>query len=186
MAAPVHHDPSVEQILAMHAEMHVSEGLKAEVIEGTIVVSPSPSSRHALIFDELQTQLKRLVSADVAVTNTVTLDMSATAERYMPDLLVLPKDTLRSDGWLVDPADVELVAEIVSRHNARHDRVVKVRGYAAANVPVYLLIDPLEQVVTMFYEPADGCYQQSHRAHFGATIGLPEPFNGKIDTAVFS
>jgi Uma2 family endonuclease len=112
--------------------------------------------------------------------------MTATSERYMPDLLVMHEKALRTEQWLLDPAEAEIVAEIGSPSNASHDRVVKVRGYAASGVPIYLLVDPLEQAVTLFFEPSGDCYQQMHRVPFGATISLPEPYVGKIDTSVFA
>jgi Uma2 family endonuclease len=185
MAAPAY-NPSVEQILALHAEFEPPEGHKAEVIGGTIVVSPSPSRRHGFIFSKLDRQLSQLLPTNLMVTVNITLEMSATGERYIPDLLVAHEDALRSDDWLLDAAEAELVAEIVSPHNARHDRVTKVRAYAASGVPIYLLVDPLEQAVTLFFEPSGDCYEQMHRVPFGATISLPEPYVGKIDTSVFA
>lgn len=186
MAAPVHHETPIEQILALHDKLNVPEGHKAEVIEGTIVVSPSPSGRHSVIYAMLQRQLDQLMPAHVIVTNTVTLEMAATGERYMPDVLVMSRDVLDSDDWLFPADQAELVVEIVSPYNARHDRVVKVRGYAASGVPIYLLVDPLEQAVTLFCEPAGDAYQQVHRMPFGASVELPEPYSGKIDTGAFA
>jgi Uma2 family endonuclease len=185
MAAPNNHDPSVEQILELHDKFESPEGHKAEVIEGNIILSPSPSGRHGLIYDELHAQLRRLLPATLAVTSTITLSMPVTSERYIPDLLVISKDVLNTDDWLFPASDAELVVEIVSPSNARHDRVTKVRGYAASGVPIYLLVDPLERSVTLFWEPAGECYRQVHRAPFGTSIALPEPYSGKIDTSVF-
>ncbi len=186
MAAPSYPDPSAEQILALHDKFESPEGHKAEVIEGNIVLSPSPSGRHSLIYAKLQRQLDRLMPAHLAVTNTVTLEVAATGERYMPDVLVMSQDVLDSDEWVFPADQAELVAEIVSPSNARHDRVVKLRGYAASGVPVYLLVDPLERSVTLFFEPVGQSYQQMHRVPFGASIALPAPYQGKIDTAAFT
>jgi Uma2 family endonuclease len=184
MAAP-NHDPSVEQLLALHDKFEAIEGYKTEVIGGQIVLSPTPSRRHGLIYDELHDQLRQLLPRSLAVTNTITLDMVATGERYVPDLLVVSKDVLKSDEWLLPAEHAELVTEIVSPSNAGNDRVAKVRGYAVSGVPIYLLIDPLERWVTLFSEPASQCYQLVHRVPFGADIALPEPYSGKIDTSVF-
>lgn len=186
MAAAVYHEPPVEQILALHDTFEPPEGHKAEVIEGNIVVSPSPSGRHSVIYAMLQRQLDQLMPAHFIVTNTVTLEMTATAERYMPDVLVMSRDVLDSDDWLFPANQAELVVEIVSPHNARHDRVVKVRGYAASGVPIYLLVDPIEQSVTLFYEPAGDAYRQVHRVPFGSSVALPDPYHGKIETGAFA
>lgn len=186
MAAPIHDDSWDARVLALHAEIELPEGSKAEVIEGLIEVSPSPAGRHSLIQFRLQTQLMNLVPTGVAVATGVTLDMTKTGERYVPDLIAIEEKILETEKWLFDATSAILVAEIVSPHNARHDRVVKVRGYAECGVPVYLLVDPLEQATTLFYEPAGVCYRQAHRVPFGAALSLPEPYVGKIDTGVFA
>jgi Uma2 family endonuclease len=186
MSAPHQHDSTVEQILELHEKFEPPEGHKAEVIGGNIIVSPSPSGRHGLICVRLQAQLSRLLPADLVVTTMVTLSMPATSERYIPDLLVISADILNTDEWLFPAGDAELVVEVVSPSNARTDRVTKVRGYAASGVPIYLLVDPLERSVTSFSEPAGECYQQVHRVPSGATIELPKPYNGKLDTTVFA
>jgi len=134
---------------------------------------------------ELQAQLSQLMPDHVAVTNTVTLDMAATNERYMPDVLVVSTNVLDTDEWLFAADRVELVAEIVSPSSADNDRETKVHGCAASSVPIYLLVDPLERSVTLFSEPAGERYQQMHRVLFGTGIALPEPYSGKIDTSVF-
>jgi Uma2 family endonuclease len=113
------------------------------------------------------------------------LDMAMTNERYVPDGLVISKAILDTDEWLLAPDHVELVAEIVSPSSADNDRETKVHGCAASSVPIYLLVDPLEQSVTLFSKPAGERYQQMHRAPFGTGIELPEPYSGKLDTSVF-
>jgi Uma2 family endonuclease len=179
------HDPLVDQILAMHDKFDPPGGHKAEVIGGNIVVSPSPSRRHGLIYSRLHKQLSRALPTHLAVTNTVTVDLPATGERYIPDLLVVDESAMDTEEWLLPADQAEMVVEIVSPSNARTDRVAKVRGYAASGVPIYLLIDPLERSVTLFTEPAGSCYQEMNRVPFGKEIALPEPYVGSIDTSVF-
>lgn len=186
MAAPIHHDPSIEHVLLMHETFDPPEGSKSEVIGGNIVVSPSPPGRHNLIHSRLHRLLDSALPTGLLVTDTVTLDLTATGERYVPDLLVIQEEALDSDEWLFPAKDAELVVEIVSPSNAAQDRVVKVRGYAASGVPVYLLVDPLERTVTLFTEPADGSYRAVHRVPFGDPLPLPAPFTGTLDTAVFA
>jgi Uma2 family endonuclease len=177
----------VEQILALHEQIEPPEGHQAEVIEGNIVVSPSRSRRHGLIFAKLHEQLSLLMPAHLVVTSaTVTVAMTATGERYIPDVLVTSQDALDSDEWLLPADQAELVAEIVSTASAQHDRVIKLRGYAASRVPIYLLIDPLERSVSLFSQPAGESYREIHRVPFGASIELPAPYQGKIDTGSFA
>ncbi|KAB1140297.1 Uma2 family endonuclease [Streptomyces luteolifulvus] len=41
----------------------------------------------------------------------------------------------------VPAAVAELVVEVTSKSNARHDRISKPAAYAAAGIPLYLLVD---------------------------------------------
>jgi Uma2 family endonuclease len=78
--------------------------------------------------------------------------------------------------------------EIVSKSNARMDRVEKLRAYAIAPVPLYLLIDRFADSgpsVTLFSEPLDGHYRHSEQVPFGAKITVPEPFGLVLDTKEF-
>lgn len=186
MAAPAHHDPTIDQILEVHDHFDPPGGLRAEVLEGRIVLSPTWTGRHALIYARLSRQIDRLLPADMDSVNNITLHMAATNERYVPDLVVMALDKLDSDDWLCHAEDARLVAEIVASSSARDDRVVKVRGYAASGVPIYLLVDPLDNTVTLFTSPAGESYRQAHRLSFGAMLSLPEPFAGEIDTSEFS
>jgi Uma2 family endonuclease len=184
--APRRRDPSVEQILELHENFEAPEGHKVEVIGGNIIVSPSSTGRHALMNGNLHAELRQLMPRHLAVANGVTLDMTATNERYVPDTLVVSKAVLDTDEWLIGTDQAELVAEIVSPSSADNDRETKVHGCAASGVPIYLLVDPLERSVTSFSEPAGECYQQVHRVPFGASIELPKPYSCKLDTSVFA
>ncbi|TCR23784.1 putative restriction endonuclease [Streptomyces sp. BK205] len=64
----------------------------------------------------------------------------------------------------------------------RRDRVEKPDGYAAAGIPVYLLIDRDERAVVVFNQPEDGRYRHEEKLPFGATVELPEPVSLTLDT----
>lgn len=187
MAAPAYdHDPTIDQVLDAHDHFDPPEGFRAEVIGGNIVLSPTPAGNHNYVYAMLHTQLIGLAPKNMAVTNTTTVSLPATEERYVPDVIVLPKSVLRSEEWVFQADDIELVAEIVSPSSRRIDRVIKLCGYAASGVSGYLLIDPLERTVTLFTEPVGESYQGIHRVPFGEKLALPEPFDGVIDTAEFA
>jgi Uma2 family endonuclease len=184
MAAPAYHDPSIDEILELHDHFDPPAGHTAEVIGGQLVLSATPVGRHGLIFTRLLRQLTPLLPTGMEATNNITLQMPATRERYIPDLVVMAYATLDSDDWLFEADDAELVVEIVSPSNARDDRVTKVGGYAASGVPIYRLVDPLDKIVTLFETPEGESYRHRRRAPFGETLMLPEPFDGPLDTAL--
>jgi Uma2 family endonuclease len=91
-----------------------------------------------------------------------------------PDLLVLPEAVLEEDDDYVDPSDVALVAEVVSRSNPDNDYERKTRDYSAMGIPLYLLIDPRKATLTVFSDPGrcpDGTrYRAQHDYCFGDTV----------------
>lgn len=67
----------------------------------------------------------------------------------------------------------------------RHEQTA---AYAAAGIPLYLLIDvwaPAGSTVTLYEEPTGDVYRLVRTVKFGDTIRLPEPFGMDLDTGVF-
>lgn len=55
-------------------------------------------------------------------------------------------------------------------------------GYAAAGIPVYLLVDREACSVTVLTEPEKGTYRSATTRPFGAVVELPEPVGFALDT----
>lgn len=162
--------------------IEVPDGYRVEVIEGNIVVSPTPMGPHALSASRLRTALKACLPPDAEDVEMVTLDLPESGQRYIPDVLVMPSGVLLREEWLFPADEALLVAEITSPSNAETDRVRKLRGYARSTVPMYLLIDRGERTVTLFAEPEGGAYRRHVQVPFGEKIEMPEPFTGSLET----
>jgi Uma2 family endonuclease len=158
---------------------------RVEFIDGEIVVSPSASRWHSRAID-------RLIDALIDINRlkgwefhtNLTVHITATRERLIPDLMVAAQDAPGfGDNELLGQG-VLLVAEVVSPHSQRRDRVAKVRAYAQARVPLYLLIDQLADpaAVTLFSDPAEDSYLTCSPATAGRALRLPEPFGISLDT----
>lgn len=163
----------------------VPEGFRVEIIEGNIIVSPTPAVRHGLITSILQNEINAVMPSGLYAVQNITLTLPETGQQYIPDLMVLPRDMLDQEEWKLPADAAELVAEVTSPNNAEIDRVKKLRGYARSGVRVYLLVDRLEQTATLFTEPVAGVYQRNVCVAFGQKLPLPEPFSGEIDTSEF-
>lgn len=165
------------------------EGCKVEIIEGIVTVSPPPSNDHNDVADTVQRQLYTVIPEDWGIYQTLGAAVPSRDSLYIPDLAVVPKAVLRSEGGNFIPAmAAELVVEITSKSNASHDRISKPAGYATAGVPLYLLIDrwaPGGPTVTLYGEPKGDVYRVLHAVKFGEQITLPDPFDLTIDTAAF-
>ncbi|MEU2682853.1 Uma2 family endonuclease [Streptomyces hygroscopicus] len=188
MTAPLP-DQEFEDLLDLHARLELPDGMRAELIGGEIVISPTPANFHNWIYGRLQRRLNREVPEDWIITNTATVFLPATEERFIPDLLICESEALKSmEEWQVQADDALLVAEITSPSTRARDLQAKVKGYAHSSVPVYLLIDPHDhEGSTTVYSAPDGKgrYRDEHRAAFGEPVTLPEPLGIELDTAGF-
>lgn len=77
-----------------------------------------------------------------------------------------------------------MVVEVTSPEegNDRMHRTGKGGIYAAAGIPVYLLIDRESREVAVYSGPRTGHYQQVATTSFGAEVVLPSPVELTLDT----
>ncbi|KUL55190.1 restriction endonuclease [Streptomyces sp. NRRL F-4489] len=164
------------------------EGCKVEIIEGIVTVAPPPESDHNDTADELQRLLYTVIPRDWGIYQTQGLTVPGRQGLYIPDLAVIPKKLLPRPGERRTADAAELIAEITSRSTANHDRVEKLHGYADAGVPLYLLLDPWHSgrpTATLYGQPAGGLYRVLDTVKYGDPLHLPQPFDVRIDTALF-
>jgi hypothetical protein len=102
-----------------------------------------------------------------------------------PDLTVLPDGFGESDDWLVDPADVALVLEVVSASNASKDTTTMPVWYAHQAISIFLLVDPRSGTWILHTAPRAGEYRGTLRGTFGEPVPLPAPFGFSLETAAF-
>ncbi|WP_121703837.1 Uma2 family endonuclease [Streptomyces sp. E5N298] len=176
-----------DEIVRVLEETDAPEGSKVEIIEGIVTVAPPPSEAHNDTAELLQLSLYTAVPEGCGIYQTLGLGVPETAGVFQPDLCVVPRVALRQ-GRRVHASEAELVVEVTSRSNANHDRIKKVRGYARAGVPLYLLLDPWHSgcpTVTLYGVPEDGTYRVLASVEYGEKLTLPSPFDLDIDTGVF-
>jgi Uma2 family endonuclease len=151
-------------------KMPVPEGTKIEIVGGNIFMSPQRQNHWEIIFgiaEQLRTKYprKRLAS-DVRIDfpghlNGFACDLAAMAERSVKD----------SKGrWRYQ--DVEFVAEVIAKDTAGNDYGPKKDTYAAADVPVYLIVDPYTAQWHLHTLPKDGKYHSEVSFGFGEDIDL--------------
>jgi Uma2 family endonuclease len=131
------------------------EDVRAEVIEGTVVVQPSPLPRHAKVQGSLRSFIGRPYDDDDGRGGPggwwilLEVDVRLAAHQVLrPDLSGWRRDRL-PDPWDMRPIDVrpDWVCEILSPSNAAMDRVKKRRLYAEHGVPFYWIVDPVEETL---------------------------------------
>lgn len=71
-----------------------------------------------------------------------------------------------------DVESIEFIAEVVSTSTASHDYGAKKRVYAAAEVPVLLVVDPYAGECHLFTQPEKDDFQSQLTVAFGRPLDL--------------
>lgn len=97
------------------------------------------------------------------------LDVFLGESVFQPDIVVVCDPGKISERGIEGPPD--LVVEILSPSNSSKDTVVKRWAYAAAGVPEYLIVDPVEKFGTLL-RLEGGHYMDSAPVEWGAMVAL--------------
>ncbi|WP_430498887.1 Uma2 family endonuclease [Micromonospora trifolii] len=129
---------------------------------------------HGAVANRLRRILDRQAPAGVLVGQ----DIGVSAKRssyFVPDLFVASESALDSGGAALDPADVRLVVEVISPSNAGRDLVLKRHEYAAVGIPLYWLVEPRKQTLTVLVNGAGG-YREQAVFPVGEVYSTEQPF----------
>lgn len=116
-------------------------GERWELVDGEVLVTPSPRMNHQLVSASLLVLLYPYVRAQrLGRAMTAPLDVKLQPGLVtQPDLLVVPTEEFAGEEYFV--TELLLVVEIISPSSARFDRVVKRPRYQRSRVPEYWVID---------------------------------------------
>jgi Uma2 family endonuclease len=128
------------------------DGKRYELVDGELLVSPTPRFRHQFVVQRLNRLIEDYVDRhQLGMTFCVPGDLSLDSGQVVqPDLFVLkgPLDPMRT-SW--DEVGIPLLAvEVLSPSTARHDRIVKRGAYQRAGVSVYWIVDLDAQLVEVW------------------------------------
>ncbi|MCZ4120649.1 Uma2 family endonuclease [Streptomyces sp. H39-S7] len=160
------------------------ENVRLEFVNGKIEVKPVPDSNHGAAVMWL---LKRCMQQrpELALYPEQGLKIEDYRKgRAIPDGVLVPDDHFVGQGDWAEPDGVLMTVEVTSydRDTDQRDRHEKRDGYAAAGIPVYLLIDRDKQTVTVFSEPEGGEYRSRTSRPFGAVVEIPAPVGITLET----
>ncbi len=176
-----------DELVRVWERTDAPEGWKVEIIEGIVTMTPPPAVNHNRTAAKLHRLLVSAIPQDWDVYQTQGLSVPARKGLFIPDLVVMPDSVPSESDNYLPCHEARLVVEITSKSNAHTDRIVKLRGYAEAGVPLYLLLDPWrsEPTATLYGKPEAGTYRLLEAVDYGDAIHLPDPFDLTIDTGVF-
>ena len=134
-------------------ELMPDDGHRYELIDGTLIVSPSPSLRHQIVHANLMELLLRACPENLRVLSAPLDVVLADDTSVQPDLLVVPRDL---PGPKVRQAPV-LAVEVVSPSSRLIDLNLKRARYERAGVPSYWVVDP-DELRLVAWELRDAAY----------------------------
>lgn len=147
-----------------------SDGMRYELVDGSLLVSPPAIVRHYSAAFELGVLLKAALDDTwrIAPGAGVALDRRNYRE---PDLVVVRRQAL--EAQLAEPPDVLLVVEIMSASSVTDDRLTKPAQYARAGIAHYWRLELQASPVLITHELAGDVYRETGR--FTDDVVITEP-----------
>ena len=148
-----------------------NNGLRYELLDGTLIVSPSPTPRHQRAVLELAVLLRDGCPADQEVF-VAPLDWQPDGRTSLePDLMVVQRDLIGDKNIQQPPT---LVVEVLSPGTARIDRMIKFSRYAEGGIGQYWIVDPAVPSVEV-YDLAGGAYILVGAGSGEESVAVAEP-----------
>ncbi|MFB9905077.1 Uma2 family endonuclease [Allokutzneria oryzae] len=182
--------PRPDRLLTIdqYAALGETEYGYAELQEGRLVRSPSPTPDHNVVVGGLRDCLRPGVPDGHELIQDVHVDLElAPAGRpgsvRRPDLVVVDRAArrrVRSSGGMIRASEIILVVEVLSPDSHRTDSVFKRHDYADAGIPHYWIVDLQDRLSLVAYSltmPSGYLETAPVRGEFTAT----EPFPVRID-----
>ena len=153
-----------------------------ELIEGELVMTPSPIPKHQRISRELEFGIIKFVKAnDLGEVFYAPCDVYLDNENVVqPDILFISKERLNIIGEKNIQGAPDLVIEIISESTAYRDLVQKKKLYAKFGVKEYWIVLPEEKSIEI-YSLKDNTYMLHKTYGKDETIESPYLRNLKVE-----
>jgi Uma2 family endonuclease len=155
------------------------EGQRHELLDGSLLVTPAPSSEHQQVARRLANALEAAAPDGWEVVEAVNVRV-APACILIPDVVVTSRT---GDTLVYDAAEVALVAEVVSPSTLATDRLLKPELYAAAGIRCCLRVELTTGASPelIAYRLSGRGYVEHGRARPGQALLLPGPIELEVD-----
>jgi Uma2 family endonuclease len=174
-----HADYTVEDVLNLP-----EDAPRVELVDGVMVVVPSPSIGHQNIGNLLWSWLYRNAPKTFLPVTAIGV-MVSPKDTFEPDLVLVKQQrpgTVDTKRHYLSPDEVAIVVEVVSPGTGQRDRYLKPGGYADAGIPYFWRIEQDPRVRVFAYRLSDdGIYDLM--AQSTELLEISEPFEIKLQIA---
>ncbi|MEV6601310.1 Uma2 family endonuclease [Actinoplanes sp. NPDC051346] len=182
MTAALHDIPPADGWTTDDLDALPEDGLRRELLDGVLLVSPSPTDIHQVLAGRLMVALEQTCPGNLHVTQAVEVRINS-RRSFIPDVLITTDDAASRHASFYDPQEVQLAVEIVSPTSQSMDRVMKPALYAKAGIPNYWLVETQGGLTVQTYklDDEDEVYQPS--GTFTDWIKIDQPWRIEIPIA---
>ena len=159
------------------------DGNRYEIRDGSLLVTPPPNVPHCRATLELDHLLLRAAPDHLEVCGVgLGININRRHSYYIPDVIVVEKDALKTRRLAVEPSEVRLVVEVLSPSNRGRDLVEKRHDYARAGIPQYWILDQdKETLIVLRLDESGQQYVQAAVVRPGERWHTDEPFPVTFD-----
>jgi Uma2 family endonuclease len=132
------------------------DGIRYEVIDGEVCMTPAPGPPHQRVATELFYFLRDYVREHRLGEMIFDIDLLFVTGQFLrPDMLFVPPESAAgvTDRGMEDTPG--LVIEVLSPHSKRIDRIKKPARYRDWGVPEYWVVDPFARTIERYRLAAD-------------------------------
>jgi Uma2 family endonuclease len=153
-------------------ESITDERHRYELVDGTLIMSPSPRPLHQRVVARVLAALTNVCPACCEVL-PAPVDVWITDDTVLiPDVVVGRREAFTERALIGAP---ELVVEVISPSSEHIDRFLKPARLATAGCPYYWIVDPGTPSIAC-YALRDGAYLLAAEASGTAAVKLVEPY----------
>lgn len=164
--------PQSRPLTRADLESMPDDGHRYELIDGTLIVTPSPAVPHQRIVGNLHLLLRAGVPEHLEVM-LAPLDITVSDITVLqPDLLVAGRDTLAGQKMVGLPV---LAVEVLSPSTRLIDLNLKKAAFERAGVESYWVVDPDRPAITV-WQLIDSAYAEVATVEGNETLRVDAPF----------
>ncbi len=155
------------------------DGRRRELVDGVLIVPPSPTNTHQTLAMLLGVALLRQSPNDLSVTQGVEVRINR-RRSLIPDVLVTSAEAAARRPSKFQPHEVVLVVEIVSQSSQTMDRFAKPALYAEAEIPFYWRIETEDGITVYTYRLEVSKHEYVEDGQFTTFIDIAQPWPIKL------